>query len=425
MRRCLTCLVARAYRDSDLVVKIGWNILTPAIVCVELCVVSVDAGDVPPKPVTSVIWQHVTAPNARYMVPPCPALGRDGTVYVFAHEKGSVHALFPDGSEKWRYNLGENDTWADVAIGRDGTIYVACRALYALNPDGSLKWKTPITKEPISSVAIGDNDEIYFVRYGKLCAANSEGTIKWERTTGFANFWFHPVIGSDGAIYVRGHEQGAINDRIHAFKPDGTLMWTFSMDKSHSEMAPALDDRDFLYFGSFEGDLYALNPQGALEWKFKTDGAVSTTPVIAEDRTIYVGCLDGCLYAVKSDGKLRWKFRTGDTVVSSPAIDRNGNIYFTSRDGNLYCLDPKGSPVSTLHFDRPRSGSPIIAPDGTIYLSEMDCLYAIRGSIPPSAGPWPMKRHDSQGTGRVVPRKTNAAIPGLALLTVINLRSEQ
>lgn len=45
--------------------------------------------------------------------------------------------------------------------------------------------------------------------------------------------------------------------------------------------------------------------------------------------------------------------------------------------------------------------SPIIAADGTIYLIDVGYVYAIAGFAPPSPGPWPMKRHDAQGTGRV------------------------
>src|SRR5204863_814398 len=137
-------------------------------------------------------------------------------------------------------------------------------------------------------------------------------------------------------------------------------------------------------------------------WRFKTDRPVSSTPAIGADGIIYFGCLDGFLYALKSNGELKWKFHTGGTIVSSPAIDRSGNIHFSSRDGNLYCLDPTGSPVRILHFDSPRSGSPIIGPDGIIYLSDVDNLYAIRGSSPPATSAWPMKRHDPQGTGRLV-----------------------
>jgi outer membrane protein assembly factor BamB len=371
----------------------GHKILTLATACVGLC--NLSAADIPAN--TAILWQHVTVPGGRYGLPVCPAIGSDGSVYVVA-DKGIVHAFSPNGREKWKYDVGE-DSWADVAIDKNDTIYVACRALSALNGNGTLRWKTPVAREPISSVAIGDNGAIYFVRDRKLCAADSDGKIKWERTTS-GHFSFAPVIGSDGTIYVDGHEQGTMNGQIRAFMPDGTLKWTSSVNKSIYELAPALGG-NVLYFGSSAGNLYALNSQGVLEWTFKTDRPISSTPAIGEDQTIYFACLDGSFYAVKSNGELKWKFSTGGTVVSSPAIDRDGNVYFSSRDSKLYCLDSNGSPVRTLRFELPRAGSPIIGRDGTIYLSDVDCFYAIRGSIPPSTAPWPMKRHDAQGTGRL------------------------
>jgi eukaryotic-like serine/threonine-protein kinase len=96
---------------------------------------------------------------------------------------------------------------------------------------------------------------------------------------------------------------------------------------------------------SFRGDnthagVYAgagLVQAGSVKWKFKTEGAVVSSPAIA-DGVIYVGSGDGNLYAIDQEtGTQKWKFDTGEPVVSSPAI-ANGLVYFIGSDGALYAV---------------------------------------------------------------------------------------
>ena len=66
-----------------------------------------------------------------------PAIAPDGAIYsvdAFAH----LYALTPDGGLKW---LVRGAGSKGVAVGPDGTIYVASESLInAYNPDGSAKW---------------------------------------------------------------------------------------------------------------------------------------------------------------------------------------------------------------------------------------------------------------------------------------------
>ena len=76
---------------------------------------------------------------------------------------------------------------------------------------------------------------------------------------------------------------------------------------------------------------------GGVKWAFKTDGAVLSSPAIA-DGVVYFGSVDGCLYAVEQEtGKQKWKFKTQRQVTSSPAV-ANGVVYFTGFDSALYAL---------------------------------------------------------------------------------------
>jgi outer membrane protein assembly factor BamB len=327
-----------------------------------------------------------------------PAIGSDGSIYVPAGK--SLYALTSDGSEKWKVDIGD---WSvsDVALDKNGTIYVTSTALYAFASDGALKWKIPGLSVDLiaSSVALGNDGSIYFMRNHKLCAANSEGTIKWERETSYI-MPFPPVIGPNGAIYAKGNKaEGNGTAYIQAFVSDGTAKWSFDCDRNVQISPLAIDDVGILYFGAQEDKLYALDDRGQLKWVFKGGRGLSSSPAIGPDGTIYFGSGDGNLYAVNRRGELKWKVPTGNAITSAPAVDSEGNIYFASRDSTFYCVGPNGSLKGSLRISA-GYGSPVIGPGGTIYYQDSGCIYAFRGLAKASVGPWPMKRHDAQGTAR-------------------------
>ncbi len=118
-----------------------------------------------------------------------------------------------------------------------------------------------------------------------------------------------------------------------------------------------------LYFGSEDGNLYAVDSTtGMQRWKRTTGGPVSATPAVANG-TVYAGSYDGWFYALDAaTGALRWKFATKgerryeakglhgwqpktqtfpdpfDTFQSSPVVAA-GAVSFGSGDAHLYSLD--------------------------------------------------------------------------------------
>jgi len=117
---------------------------------------------------------------------------------------------------------------------------------------------------------------------------------------------------------------------------------------------------------------------GTQKWAFETNGAVSSSPVIASDGTIYVGSDDGSLYAVNPDGTRKWAFETGKPVETPPAVGADGTIYLGSFD-RLYAINPDGTLQWTYEAGGPGSvnGAPAIGPDGTIYVGSWGRVYAI------------------------------------------------
>lgn len=89
--------------------------------------------------------------------------------------------------------------------------------------------------------------------------------------------------------------------------------------------------------GVLEGQS-SVNKLSGVKFTFETNGAIRSTPAIANGR-LYFGSTDGYFYAIDAaSGEENWKFKTGGAVSSSPAI-YNNIVWFSSRDGFLYAVD--------------------------------------------------------------------------------------
>ena len=183
-----------------------------------------------------------------------PAIGEDGTIYVNCGI-GKFYAINPDGSKKWVLRPG---SWhiSSPAIGADGTIYVGGQnlqgKLYAINSDGSKKWELsrlyPILQ---STLAIGSDGTLYVADLKKILAINPYGSKKWEHAIiGVSRS--SPAIGADGTIYV-----GSTSGKLYAINPDGSKKWEFTIgDQIWS--SPAIGADGTIYLGSVDGTLYAI-----------------------------------------------------------------------------------------------------------------------------------------------------------------------
>ena len=301
-----------------------------------------------------------------------PSIDNNGIIY-FGDLDGYLYALYPDGSLKWKYDIG-GWIWSCPAIAEDGTIYVGSdkNYLFAINPDGSEKWKFNAHDTIYSSPAIADNDgTIYFGTMGSgynIYAVNSNGTEKWHYKTGY-RIVSDPAIGDDGTLYI-----GSLDNYLYAMNPDGTLRWRFKTgDEIHGH--PSIADDGIIYIGSYDDYLYAIYSNGTMKWKIKTGHGTSGNPSIANDGIIYVGT--NKLYAIYPNGTLKWSFDLGPErhiVQSSPAISYDGTIYIgtnigDSAGGEILAVNPDG----TERFRKKIvkywvDSSPCIAEDGTIYI---------------------------------------------------------
>jgi outer membrane protein assembly factor BamB len=122
-----------------------------------------------------------------------------------------------------------------------------------------------------------------------------------------------------------------------------------------------------IYFGSHDSNFYALNPDGRPRWKFATQGAILSSPAIADDGTIIFTSVDGRLYAVNPDGSEKWHFWTGGVRGSSPVVDAAGNIYL-GVNNMFFVVGPDGT--KKWWFGYPEiEGAPALAADGMVYFA--------------------------------------------------------
>jgi large repetitive protein len=140
-------------------------------------------------------------------------VGPDQTIYVNS-KLPTIYAYNPDGTLKWSYQA-DTCCSADVpptpAIGADGTIYVGETltdngAMLALNPDGTLKWQAEYGYAP-TSAAIDRNGWIYYgggSSAASVFALGPDGSLKWEYDTPDGYVRTPVAIGLHHRLYAGG-----------------------------------------------------------------------------------------------------------------------------------------------------------------------------------------------------------------------------
>ncbi len=233
---------------------------------------------------------------------------------------------------------------------------------------GDIKWKFKTRGKVFSSPAICKGIAYVGSEDHNLYAINEQtGKLLWNFTTGGA-------VNSSPAVYKNVVYFGSFDGFYYALNATtGKLIWKFKTEGERKVGAKGLwtmtpstlymeDPYDFwlsspvinpekngltVYFGSSDGNLYALNAlTGKKKWTYKTGGIIRTSPAICGGK-VYIGSWDTFLYALDAaTGSLKWKFETGkqpvqhvlEGIQASPTC-ADGVLYFGARDGFFYALD--------------------------------------------------------------------------------------
>ena len=149
--------------------------------------------------------------------------------------------------------------------------------------------------------------------------------------------------GSDWVQFRGDGGRGATSTRI---SPPLGLKWKFKLQldgRTLISFNPPVVKGDTIYFGSADGNFYALDIEsGYMRWVFKSGAAINSVPY-ADDTQVYFGSQDGKTYAVsREEGLEIWNFFTGRQVNSSVQRYKD-HIVFTSDGGASFFLTPDGA----------------------------------------------------------------------------------
>ncbi|HTD40030.1 MAG TPA: PQQ-binding-like beta-propeller repeat protein [Mucilaginibacter sp.] len=267
---------------------------------------------------------------------------------------------------------------------------------------GDIKWKFKTQGKVFSSPAICSGIAYVGSEDHSLYAINVQtGKLLWKFTTGGA-------VNSSPAVYKNVVYFGSFDGFYYAlnaatgklvwkFKTEGERkvgakgLWTMSPKDQYMEdqydfflSSPVLDlnKKDLtVYFGSSDGNLYALNAStGKKKWAFRTNGIIHTSPALYQGK-VYIGSWDTFLYALDvATGKLQWKFETGkqpvyhllEGIQSSP-ICADGMVYFGARDGFFYALNANdGKQVWKYSANNSWVLTTAAIKDGSVYIGTSD-----------------------------------------------------
>ena len=148
-----------------------------------------------------------------------------------------------------------------------------------------------------------------------------------------------PAFGAGNRDWVmfRGEEgRGITETRI---TPPLAVKWQLKLQaagaQARSFNPPVVVD-DTIYFGSDDGNFYALDvDSGYMRWIFQAQAPVNSVP-FADREHLYFGSNDGHVYAVARDtGEERWRFPT-EYTVQSLILRYDDLVMFTSDRGNTH-----------------------------------------------------------------------------------------
>ena len=280
----------------------AWDVFTssPAVARGKVFFGSGDGNVYAVEAATGVLdWKFPT----RDIVHSSPAV--DGNTVFIGGWDSYLYALDADtGQEKWSFKSGEDPVihnqvgFQSSPAVVDGTVYTGCRDahVYAIDAvTGRKKWDYPTSKSWVIGtpavrdglVYVGTSDSSRF-----MALDAKTGRLRFNLDTGAYVFSSAALAG--GLVYV-----GAHNGRLYAIDAKtGTPAWTFQTEAARKDPLKVLDAGGGLnreaftpVFGDFE-DMYLDF------YRFISIGAIMSSPVV--DRGgVYFGSMDGNLYALQ------------------------------------------------------------------------------------------------------------------------------
>ena len=324
-----------------------------------------------------VLWTYQTQDyrNADYA-----SLSISGKTLYVSTSTSSIYAINPDRSILWNLsNIGEKTV--EPAVSNEYLYIGTEQGIYAINKEtGKIEWKQTvgdIANKPI----VTNNLVITSCTDGNVYAFNSKtGKTEWKYS--FTDTAYIST-GGDNNLYI------ASGDTCYYFDSNKKeLIWNYKTDGIITNSPTK--NKDTIYFGSWDGNLYAIHEKtGKIKWKFQTGWGIDTKPYIKEN-IVYFGSNDNRFYALDEEtGGLRWFFTCKSGIHSNPIV-YGDYVFFGSDDGRLYALDKNNgeakwsfAPGYTIndgdvnnYITTPILSDPVVE-DGVVYISAKGIVYAL------------------------------------------------
>jgi len=244
-------------------------------------------------------WKFKTA----NVVHASPAVA-DGAVYVGSWDSYFYALDAVSGKERWRFKTGEDpDIHNQVGIQSsasvgDGMVYFGCRDshLYALDEaTGTMRWSIPTHGSWVISSPAIDDGHVYFATSDTglfYSVAASSGKVDFSLDFKHWPFFSSPAIAGRNA-YIGSHTGKLIAIDLSR----NAIAWTFLTDGEKKNGTTYTNaDGTPNYEAAFPGDFYDDLIVGFS--RLMTVGAIVSSPVVDGD-SIYFGSTDGNLYALR------------------------------------------------------------------------------------------------------------------------------
>ena len=224
-------------------------------------------------------------------------------------------------------------------------------------------------------------DEALYIgtREGDLRAlATSTGDTLWKFELRGENSddraIYGPPVIADETLYFGGYD-----GILYALSLDGDELWDTRVGNGDHIVGGPVVAAGKVLVGSSDGSMYAFDAfDGSRQWVFPTENRIWSTPAV-EDGVVYFGSLDHNVYALNlDDGSLLWRFPAKAAVTAKPLV-ANGRVYVGSFASIFYAIDAQtGSQVWSFDGAKRWYWGGAIADEETIYAPSLDGnLYAL------------------------------------------------
>jgi len=163
-------------------------------------------------------------------------------------------------------------------------------------------------------------------------------------------FLFSACSRNTDWVQFRGEDgRGVSSSRI---SPPLGIRWKIKLQSGEEKIRslnPPVVMGDTIYFGSDDGNFYALDVEsGYMRWVFKSGAEINSIPYADKDK-VYFGSKDGKLYALSREtGKEVWTFQTRSQINSQVTKYKDYIIFVGDADA-IYFLSPQGEEQFRIH----------------------------------------------------------------------------